>query len=173
MAVKKWVNSSQVKGRGTPQAVYATFRQYESGRHAHFAASSQMLFLAPSWRPARPAYNRAAYQRSTPHPCRRNEGIIAKPPRPNQARRFFISDFHVCCTRISCDMMRNVFVEILHKISVAVDVQRLEIAHDVAKQPMSSEKFRYGSTAHVLGQTIAFHAMYQEFTLAAHQYASS
>ena len=33
----------------------------------------------------RPAHNRAVCQRSTSHPFRRNERIIAKPPRPNQA----------------------------------------------------------------------------------------
>ena len=67
----------------------------------------------------------------------------------------------------------DVLVEIFHQIPVAVDVQRLEIAHDLAKESMPGEKFGDSRPAQVLGQAIAFHAMEQEFPLAAHQYASS
>ena len=36
----------------------------------------------------------------------------------------------------------DVFVEILHKISVSVDVQRLKIAHDVVEKTVAGEEFR-------------------------------
>ena len=70
-------------------------------------------------------------------------------------------------------MVGDVLVEVFDEVSVSVDVQRFEIAHYVVKQAILGEEFRDSSAAKILGAPVALDAVYQEFPLSAHQYASS
>ena len=70
-------------------------------------------------------------------------------------------------------MVGDVLVKVFDEIPVAVDVQRFEIAHYVVKQAILGEELRDSSAAKILGSQIALDAVYQEFPLSAHQYASS
>ena len=70
-------------------------------------------------------------------------------------------------------MVGDVLVKVFDEIPFAVDVQRFEIPHYVVKQAILGEKLRDSSAAEILGSAVALDAVYQEFPLSAHQYASS
>ena len=70
-------------------------------------------------------------------------------------------------------MVGDVLVEVFDEVSVSVDVQRFEIPHYVVKQAILGEELRDSRAAKILGAPVALDAVYQEFPLSAHQYASS
>ena len=103
--------------------LFAALRRLpEVVRRGRLLTSSLLTSSLSSWRPARPAHNRAVCQRSTLHPSPgRTRRIIAKPPRWNQARRFAKLRIEIdqLCRQSSVEVGKGVFyrfymVQIIH-----------------------------------------------------------